>query len=200
MDYVVIGAGSAGSVITRRLIDAGYRVCLLEAGGDDNSILVQAPMGYAVTLPTKINNWAYETVPQVGLKGRRGYQPRGKVLGGSSSINAMIYVRGHPADYDDWAAFGNAGWSWQEVLPYFKRAENNQNFTDDLHGTKGPLHVESPQNASPFNDYFFEAAALNQHTLNPDFNGETQEGGACIKPPLRTGNGSAPQRVIYTIF
>ena len=117
-DYVVVGGGSAGCAVAARLSeDPNVTVCLLEAGGSDKSVLVHAPAGVVAMVPTKINNWAYQTLPQKGLNGRRGYQPRGKVLGGSSSINAMLYVRGNRWDYDHWASLGNAGWSYDEVLP-----------------------------------------------------------------------------------
>jgi choline dehydrogenase-like flavoprotein len=102
-------------------------VCLLEAGKDDDQLLIKVPFCTALMLPTPINNWAFETVPQPGLNGRRGYMPRGKAMGGSTSINAMVYTRGHPWDYDHWAALGNDGWSWRDVLPYFRKSEHNEN-------------------------------------------------------------------------
>ena len=177
-DYVVVGAGSAGSVIASRLTeDPGASVCLLEAGGPDKSVLIHAPAGVVAMLPTRINNYGYETVPQPGLNGRRGYQPRGKTLGGSSSINAMLYVRGHRWDYDHWAALGNTGWSYDEVLPYFKRAENNEvHGAGAYHGVGGPLNVTLPRHASPVDQMFIQAAALNGVAPTPDYNGARQEG------------------------
>ena len=127
-------------------------------------------------VPTKFNNYAYQTVPQPGLNGRRGYQPRGKTLGGSSSINAMFYVRGNRWDYDHWASLGNHGWSYEDVLPLFKRAENNEQFKNGFHGQGGPLNVTYPRHESPLTKLFLEAAALHQIRLNPDYNGVEQEG------------------------
>ncbi|HUN68669.1 MAG TPA: GMC family oxidoreductase N-terminal domain-containing protein, partial [Burkholderiales bacterium] len=160
-DYVVVGAGSAGCAVAARLTeDPNVSVCLLEAGGPDRSVLIHAPAGVAALVPTPISNWCYKTVPQKGLNGRQGYQPRGKTLGGSSSINAMLYVRGHRWDYDHWAGLGNAGWSYAEVLPYFKRSENNENFRNAFHGQGGPLNVMNPRSPSGLNRAFLEAARL----------------------------------------
>ncbi len=176
-DYVVVGAGSAGCVLAARLSeDPGVTVCLVESGGTDKSVLIHAPVGVVAMVPTKINNYAYETVPQPGLNGRRGYQPRGKTLGGSSSINAMLYVRGNRWDYDHWAALGNPGWGYDEVLPLFKRSENNEQFADEFHGQGGPLNVTYQNHASPVNQLFLEAAQLNGLQLNPDYNGAEQAG------------------------
>jgi len=151
---------------------------LLEAGGEGKNWVIRTPIATALVLPGygKILNWAYETVPQPGLNGRKGYQPRGKALGGSSAINAMLYVRGHRSDYDDWAAKGCDGWSYDDVLPYFKKSENNERGEDDLHGHNGPLVVSDPNSPRPVTGAFIEAANQMQHRANPDFNGEIQEG------------------------
>ena len=151
-------------------------VCLLEAGGRDKSVLIHAPAGVVAMVPTKINNYGYQTVPQPGLNGRRGYQPRGRTLGGSSSINAMLYVRGNKSDYDHWASLGNPGWSYSDVLPLFQRSENNEQFKDGFHGQGGPLNVTYPRHESPCTKLFLDAAALHQIRLNPDYNGAEQEG------------------------
>lgn len=176
-DYLVVGGGSAGCVVASRLSeDPSVKVCLLEAGGPDKSILVHVPAGVAAMLPTKINNWAFKTVPQPGLNGRRGYQPRGKVLGGSSSTNAMLYVRGNRWDYDNWAALGNPGWSYEDVLPYFKKAENNETKDDEFHGKGGPLNVANLRAPSPLGDLYTEAANQLQIPPCPDYNGADQFG------------------------
>ena len=176
-DYVVIGGGSAGSVMAGRLSeDLNTTVALLEAGGTGDSWVVKTPAGAVAMLPTPLNNYAYETVPQPGLNGRRGYQPRGKCLGGSSAINAMIYIRGHRSDYDHWAALGNDGWSYQDLLPYFKKSENNAVLTNEYHGKEGPLHVSNLQSHNPFQEFYIEAAKEAGFKINHDFNGAEQEG------------------------
>ncbi|MBR9865486.1 MAG: FAD-binding protein [Oceanospirillales bacterium] len=178
-DYIVIGGGSAGGVVASRLSeDANISVCLIEAGKTDNSVFIHAPAGVAAMVPNGIHSWHYDTVPQEGFKdGRKSFQPRGKTLGGSSSINAMMYIRGNQWDYDNWAALGNEGWSFDEVLPYFKKAEHNETFTHDpYHGTSGPLNVTELKKPSPFNDLFLEACQLNGIPYNRDINGEQQVG------------------------
>jgi choline dehydrogenase-like flavoprotein len=176
-DYVVIGGGSAGCVVASRLSEnPNTTVCLLEAGSAGNNWVVKAPIGIAIMVPSKTNNWAFETVPQAGLNGRKGYQPRGKALGGSSAINAMVYIRGHRSDYDGWAALGNTGWAYEDVLPYFRKSENNEVIQDGFHGSGGPLNVASVRTSNPFQEYFLEAGRQLQLPLNSDFNGADQMG------------------------
>lgn len=178
-DYIVVGGGSAGSVVASRLSeDPSVTVCLLESGGEGQNLFVRAPFAVVGVIrgQPKIGNWAFKTVPQPGLNGRRGYQPRGKQLGGSSAINAMLYVRGHPTDYDGWADLGCDGWAWNDVLPYFKRAEGNQRGSDDLHSADGPLQVGDQQRPRPVAGAFIDAAADMQIRRNDDFNGKDQEG------------------------
>ena len=176
-DYLVVGGGSAGCVLAARLSeDPAVRVCLLEAGPPDTSALIHCPGGLALLARTRKFNWDFSTVPQPGLGGRRGWLPRGKVLGGSSSVNAMIYLRGAPEDYDGWAGEGNAGWSWRDVLPYFRRAEDNARGADAYHGRGGPLHVMDLQSPHRFAGIFVDAAVQAGHRANRDFNGAEQEG------------------------
>lgn len=178
-DYVIVGGGSAGCTLAGRLsADQTVTVCLIEAGGDGKDILIRTPLGVVAMLPgrPKINNWAHETTPQPGLGGRTGYQPRGKALGGSSAINAMLYVRGHPTDYNDWAGDGAAGWGWQDVLPFFRLAEGNSRGEDALHGSKGPLQVGEQQSPRPVARAFVDACEESQVRRNEDFNGSEQDG------------------------
>ncbi|HEY3636493.1 MAG TPA: choline dehydrogenase [Caldimonas sp.] len=187
-DYLIVGGGSAGCVLAARLSeDPAVRVCLLEAGPADKSALIHCPGGLALLAKTGQFNWAFATVPQAGLGGRRGYQPRGKVLGGSSSVNAMIYLRGSADDYDGWAAEGNRGWGWSDVLPYFKRAEHNERGADAYHGSDGPLNVMDLRSPHRFGPIFVDAARQAGHAVNRDFNGATQEGFGLYQVTHRNG-------------
>ena len=178
-DYVIAGGGSAGAVLAARLSeDPSITVCLVEAGGEGRGFLIRAPAMVAAMVSgrPKINNWAFQTVPQPGLNGRRGFQPRGRALGGSSAINAMLYVRGHPADYDEWATLGAEGWDWASVLPWFLQSEGNVRGASDLHGASGPLQVADQRQPRAISQAFVQAAAEAQIGGNHDFNGPRQDG------------------------
>src|SRR5215831_5735671 len=175
-DYIIIGAGSAGCVLASRLSeDPTVKVLLLEAGDKDTANAIHMPVAFSKLFKGP-NDWAYYTEAEGQLGNRSLYWPRGKVLGGSSSLNAMIYIRGHRSDYDQWRDLGNAGWGYSEVLPYFKKAENNQNGPSEYHGVTGPLHVSNPRSLNPLSEVFVDAAEQAGFKRNPDFNGATQEG------------------------
>ena len=175
-DYIIVGSGSAGSVLANRLsAKSEVKVLLLEAGGSDKSLFVRMPAGIA-RLDTPRFNWQYDTAPQAAMNGRRMYQPRGRTLGGSSSINAMVYMRGNATDYDRWRQLGNAGWSYEDVLPFFKKAEHNERLSDDFHGRDGPLNVAERPYTNPLSHVFVEAAQQAGIPFNPDFNGAAQLG------------------------
>ncbi|WP_027555600.1 GMC family oxidoreductase [Bradyrhizobium sp. Cp5.3] len=176
-DFVVVGAGSGGCTVAGRLSeDAATSVALLDAGGACDNWVVTTPGALVLMVAGNVNNWAFNTVPQKGLNGRIGYQPRGKGLGGSSAINAMVYIRGHRADYDHWAALGNTGWAYADVLPYFKRSENNADFDGEYHGKDGPLAVNRLRSGNPVQQIFLQAAQEAQFRIREDFNAEDHEG------------------------
>jgi choline dehydrogenase-like flavoprotein len=176
-DFVVVGGGSGGCAVAGRLSeDPKTSVAVLDAGGKNDNWVVTTPFTLAVMVPGKLNNWAFDTVPQKGLNGRIGYQPRGKGLGGSSAINAMVYIRGHRSDYDQWASLGNPGWSFADVLPYFKRSENNADFGGEYHGKDGPLFVNKLRTDNPVQQTFLQAAHEGQFRHREDFNADEHEG------------------------
>jgi choline dehydrogenase-like flavoprotein len=176
-DFVVVGAGSGGCAVASRLSeDESTSVALLDAGGKNDNWVVTTPGAIILMISGKLNNWAFDTVPQKGLNGRIGYQPRGKGLGGSSAINAMVYIRGHRSDYDHWASLGNAGWSFADVLPYFKRSENNADFDGEYHGKSGPLRVNKSRSDNPVQQMFLQAAQEGQFRIREDFNTDDHEG------------------------
>lgn len=187
-DYVVVGAGSAGCVLAARLSqDPGVRVLLLEAGPRDWHPFIHMPAGLSKLVNRKDVNWDYSTAPEPGLRGRRLWWPRGRVLGGSSSINAMCYIRGVPADYDAWAAAGATGWHWDAVLPWFRRSEGNTRGADALHGGDGPLTVSDLRHVNPLSEAFIEAAAQAGYPRNDDFNGPRQAGVGLYQVTQRDG-------------
>jgi choline dehydrogenase-like flavoprotein len=175
-DYIVIGAGSAGSVLAARLTeDANVTVALIEAGDRDNALEIDVPLLFPHLFKTQFD-WDFTSEPEPTLNQRRIYLPRGKVLGGSSSTNAMVYIRGNPKDFDDWASQGAVGWSYRELLPYFIKSEANETRRGDLHGTDGPLHVSDSRSMHPLVDRYLQAAVEKGYVLNADFNGPSQFG------------------------
>src|SRR6516225_276709 len=187
-DYVVGGAGSAGCVLADRLTASGrYRVLLLEAGGHDRHVWIHIPLGYGKLFSNSKVNWLYSSEPEAELNNRQIIQPRGKVLGGSSSINGLLYIRGQPADFDHWRQLGNSGWSFEDVLPYFRRAEDQARGEDALHGVGGPLCVSDVCEPHPLCEAFIEAAQQAGFPRNDDFNGPTQEGAGYFQLTARRG-------------
>lgn len=174
-DHVIVGAGSAGCVMAHRLVSAGHRVLLLEAGPSDDNRFIRMPATFVRVIGSE-RTWVYETTPQAEAGGRAMYIPQGRTLGGGSSVNAMVYIRGQAADYDDWAAAGCSGWAWSDVLPYFRKAEANQRLAGPLHGTEGPLKVSDTRYRHPLSLAFVKAAQECGHAYNHDFNGNDQHG------------------------
>ena len=187
-DYIVVGAGSAGCVLADRLTASGrHRVLLLEAGGRDRNIWIHIPLGYGKLFNDPKVNWLYSTEPEPTMNNRTLIQPRGKVLGGSSSINGLLYIRGQAEDFDHWRQLGNAGWSFEDVLPYFRRAEDQERGADALHGTGGPLAVSNVSEPHPLCEAFIEAAQQAGLPRNDDFNGPSQEGAGYFQLTARNG-------------
>src|SRR4249920_1082101 len=187
-EYIVVGAGSAGCVLANRLTACGrYRVLLLEAGGKDRNPWIHIPLGYGKLFSNPKVNWLYKTEPEPELDNRQVIQPRGKVLGGSSSINGLLYLRGQPEDYDHWRQLGNKGWSFDDVLPYFRRAEHQERGEDELHGVGGPLAVSNVCEPHPLCEAFIEAAQQAGFPRNDDFNGPAQEGAGYFQLTARNG-------------
>ena len=202
-DYIVVGAGSAGCVLANRLTAGGeHRVLLLEAGGGDRSPWIQVPIGYGRTFNDPRFNWMYQAQPDPALDNRSAHWPRGKVLGGSSSINAMVYVRGQPADFDDWRAAGNPGWSWSELLPYFKKLEDHPWGPSEFHGAGGPVHVSDVSaSVHPLCATFLRACTSVGIENTRDFNGAQPEGAGLwqvtIKHGVRVSSANAYLRPIW---
>jgi len=197
-DYIVVGAGSAGCVLAARLSEGGrFKVLLLEAGGDDrptknlgqfaSNLMIHIPVGYAQTLKDPKVNWLYTTEPDPGSDGRQHVWPRGKVLGGSSSINAMLYVRGQQADYDGWRQLGCEGWAWDDVLPWFRKSQNQERGASDLHAVGGPLNVSDMRDAHPISEALIEACDQAGIPRSADLNGKDQEGACWYQVTQKNG-------------
>jgi choline dehydrogenase len=187
-DYIVVGAGSAGCVLADRLTASGrHRVLLLEAGGHDRNVWIHIPLGYGKLFNNPKFNWLYSSEPESDLNNRKIIQPRGKVLGGSSSINGLLYIRGQPEDFDHWRQLGNVGWSFDDVLPYFRRSEDQERGPDALHGVGGPLAVSNVSEPHPLCEAFIEAAQQAGFPRNDDFNGPAQDGAGYFQLTARKG-------------
>jgi len=188
-DFIIVGSGSSGCVVADRLSKSGrFSVLVLEAGGSDQRFFVQMPLGYGKTFFDPSVNWMYATEPDEGLAGNKDFWPRGKVLGGSSSLNAMVWVRGAAQDFKDWEAAGNPGWGWDDMLPAFKAIEHNEDGENEWRGTNGPLHVSNmADQVHPLTHRFLDGCGELQLGRNPDFNAARQEGAGIWQ--LTTNNG-----------
>ena len=186
-DYVIVGAGSAGCVLAARISeDPNVKVALIEAGGADDAPEIHTPAAFSQLFKTQYD-WDFITEPEAQLDNRRIYLPRGRMLGGSSSMNAMVYIRGHRVDFDDWSVNGATGWSYNAVLPYFIKAENNERGEDQFHGNLGPLTVSEGHSKYPIAEAFFAAAKDAGLKANPDFNGAEQDGVGYYQVTQRNG-------------
>ena len=187
-DIIVVGAGSSGCALAYRLAQSSdLRVLLVEAGSPARNPMLHIPLGFAFLLKEHRNNWNYRTRPELSLNQREVDLPRGKVLGGCSAINGMVYVRGQAQDYDHWASLGNEGWAYADVLPYFKRSEDCENGANEYHGVGGPLWVGNVRNEFPLCDAFIEAAVEQGYPRNADINGASQEGAGFFPHNIKHG-------------